>query len=207
MKTDALGNRIWIKRFGVSAAANPYIFDTRQTSDDGYILAIRTAGSNTGSLTGIVGFGGNDFWIMKVDATGNLITQKVFGGTGSDIPSSIYQTFDGGYIVSGGSASSNTGTLTGVTSHGGNDSWVFSLDSSLNLVQQRLYGGNGNEGTTGAYLLPLSSENSYLLLSDSGSSNNGDVTDLNHAAGSGDYWLLKLLSSGDIAWVPDIGQR
>jgi hypothetical protein len=207
MKIDALGNRLWVKRFGVSAAANPYILDVRQTSDDGYIFAIRTAGSNTGSLTGIVGFGGNDFWIMKLDTAGTLVTQKLFGGTGSDTPSSIYQTSDGGYIVSGGSGSSNTGTLTGVVSHGGNDSWVFKLDASLNLVQQKLYGGNGNEGTTGAYLLPLINENSYLLLSDSSSSNNGDVTDLNHAAGSGDYWLLKLLPSGDILWVPDIGQR
>ncbi|WP_027381696.1 hypothetical protein [Chryseobacterium daeguense] len=144
---------------------------------------------------------------MKLDTNGNFKNQKVFGGTGSDIPLPINQTSDGGYIVSGGSASSNTGTLTGVISHGGNDSWVFKLDASLNLVQQKLYGGNGNEGSTGAYLLPIINENAYLLLSDSGSSNNGDVTDLNHAAGTGDYWLLKLLPSGDILWTPDVGQR
>ncbi|SDQ64988.1 hypothetical protein SAMN05421664_2016 [Chryseobacterium soldanellicola] len=207
MKTDALGNRTWIKRFGVSAAANPFTYDVRQITGGGYIFAIRTGDSNTGSLSGIVGFGGNDIWIMKLDAAGNLVTQKLFGGTGSDIPTSINETHDGGYMVSGGSASSNTGTLTGIVSHGGNDSWVFKLDASLNVTQQKLYGGNGNEGSTGAYLLPLTNESSYLLLSDSGSSSNGDVTDVNHAPGTADYWLLKLLPSGEITWVPDVGQR
>jgi hypothetical protein len=207
MKTDALGNRIWIKRFGISAAANPYAIDAHQTSDNGYIFAIRTAAANAGSLTGIAGFGSNDFWIMKLDSTGNLENQKVFGGTGSDTPTSINQTSDGGYIVSGGSGSSNTGTLTGIISHGGNDSWVFKLDASLNLVQQKLYGGNGNEGTSGAYLLPLPGEDAFLLLSDSTSSSNGDVTDVNHLAGAADSWLLKVLPSSEIIWLHDVGQR
>lgn len=66
--------------------------------------------------------------------------KKLLGGSSDDFAYSIQQTSDGGYIVAGYSASSNTGTLTGLINNGGNDYWILKLDSNGNLVWQNSWG-------------------------------------------------------------------
>ena len=39
-----------------------------------------------------VGIGGLDYWIIRIDAEGNIVWQKVIGGTGDDKISSINKT-------------------------------------------------------------------------------------------------------------------
>jgi len=50
--------------------------------------------------------------MVKINSSGTIIWQKSLGGTGNDIPFSIIQTIDGGYIIAGYS-DSNNGDVTG----------------------------------------------------------------------------------------------
>lgn len=65
------------------------------TQDGGYILA------GTMETTPSRGNGGKDIWLVKVDAMGNPIWNKIIGGRNSEIVSSIRETADGGLLISG----------------------------------------------------------------------------------------------------------
>ena len=91
----------------------------QQTGDGGYIVAGDSTSSASGNVTG-TNHGGNDYWIVRLDSTGNIVWQKLLGGSGDDIANSVQQTADGGYIVAGNSGSSASGDVTG-TNHGGGD--------------------------------------------------------------------------------------
>jgi len=53
-------------------------------------------------------------------------------------------------------------------------------------------------------------DGNYIVFGSSGSSNTGDVTDVNNGAGGNqnyDQWLFKIDQTGNIFWIPDIGQK
>ncbi len=119
VKLDATGILQWQKSFGGSSDDKAY--SVQQTTDGGYIVAGYTA-SNDGDLTG--NHAGDDYWLVKLDATGVLQWQKSIGGAGQDVANSVQQTADGGYIVAGYSNSPD-GDVTG--NHGSYDFWVVKL--------------------------------------------------------------------------------
>lgn len=52
----------------------------------------------------------NDYWIVKIDNTGNIEWENTIGGTKDDALYAIQQTPDGGYIVGGGLTQTNRQT-------------------------------------------------------------------------------------------------
>jgi hypothetical protein len=58
----------------------------QQTADGGYVVAGH-AQSNNGNVTG--NHGGRDYWMVKLDGTGNIQWQKCLGGTIDDRAYSI----------------------------------------------------------------------------------------------------------------------
>ena len=173
----------WQRSLGGSWHDDAY--SIQQTADGGYIVA-GDSYSNDGDVTG--NHGGNDYWIVKLDASANITWQRALGGSNSDGALSIQQTTDGGYIVAGYSES-NDGDVTG--NHGGpTDYWVVKLDASGNITWQKSLGGSNNEG---AFSIQQTSDGGYIVAGNSGS-NDGDITG-NH--GDRDYWVVKL--------GPDVG--
>ncbi len=78
---------LWTRTFG--GPGNDYVYDLKQTSDGGYILA--------GS--GVFGTGGPNVYLVKTDANGDTIWTRFFDANDSDHASSVQQTDDDGYIV------------------------------------------------------------------------------------------------------------
>jgi hypothetical protein len=71
----------------------------RQTADGGYIVAGGSF-SNDGDVTGHHGYNiYADYWILKLDGSGNIQWRKTYGGSKGDIAMSVRQTNEGGYIV------------------------------------------------------------------------------------------------------------
>src|SRR5262249_44877642 len=73
----------------------------------------------------------NDYWITKLDNSGNLLWQLSAGGTDLDVANCIRNTADGGYIVTGFSRS-NDGNVTG--NHGSDDVWNVKLGPDITGV-------------------------------------------------------------------------
>ncbi len=92
---------------------NERAYSINQITDGGFILA--------GEITADTG--DTNILILKLNANGELIWQKTYGGSGNDSARSIQQTADDGYIVAG--------KIT--TDVGDTDFWVLKLDPNGNL--------------------------------------------------------------------------
>jgi len=159
----------WEKLFG--SPADDRALSSNITSDGGYIIGASTEDS-----------GNYDFYIIKLDSTGNFVWDEVYGTSGRDVVYSIEQTTDGGYIVGGYSEN-----------NGQRDYQVIKLDAMGDLEWQNLIGGNLYEA---ARSIHQTSDSGYLIAGNSLSSANGDVTDTSN--GQRDAWVVKLNANGEI---------
>lgn len=170
-KLNSAGGTTWQKTYGIGNADEAYFI--QQTNDTGYIMAGSTYSASSSY----------DMWILKLDATGNVIWQKSYGGTNSDYARSVKQTSDSGYIAAGSTSSFGAG---------GSDAWIIKLDSTGTIIWQRAYGGvNSDE----AYSVLQDSDGSYII---AGRTNS-------FGAGLYDFWLLKIDSNGNIIWQKTYG--
>jgi len=165
----------------LGGTGDDYAFSIQQTNNSGYIVSGCSI-SNDGDVTG--SHGNNDYWVVKLDLSGNIQWQKSLGGTGDDNAFSIQQTNDGSYIVAGNS-SSNDGDVTG--NHGYPDYWVVKLDSSGNLQWQKSLGGSLYDLATS---IQQTNDGGYIV-SGFSQSNDGDVTG-HHGNSCPDAWVVKL---------------
>ena len=173
-------------------------YSITQTADGGYIIGGTTESSQNGDVTDI-GKGGVDCWVIKLDATGSIIWNKVFGGSGFDQFKNIEPTTDGGYIFCATTGSSANGDVTGINK-GVFDLWVVKLNAIGNITWNVLLGGNMPE-IAGSIL--QTADNGYILGGYTNSSANGDVTEV--SKGSTDFWIVKLNSLGAVQWNKLLG--
>ena len=113
---------------------------------------------------------------------GSLIWQKCLGGSNRDYAYSISPTDDGGYIVAGGTDSSD-GDVSG--NHGNYDVWVVKLNSAGEILWQKCLGGTGEDC---ANSISPTNDGGYIVAGYTYSSD-GDVSG-NH--GDRDVWVVKL---------------
>jgi hypothetical protein len=190
IKLDSNGIMQWQKSLGgyymdVIAAID-------QTSDGGYMVAGWTD-SNDGDVTG--NHGGSDYWLVKLDASGNIQWQKTYGGSGHESSYGAQQTSDGGYVIAG-RTSSTDGDVTGF--HGGSDFWVVKTDSAGTLQWAKCYGGTNGEV---AHSIRQTTDGGYIVAGETGSTD-GDVTGPH---GSTDSWVIKLDANGILQWQRCLG--
>jgi hypothetical protein len=97
VRTDAAGNILWSKTINGFTFINTN--EVHQTSDGGFIV-IGAASPLTGP---------DNVLLLKMDASGNIIWQKIFSSTANNYEDaySVRQTNDGGYIITGSSINPN----------------------------------------------------------------------------------------------------
>lgn len=190
-KFSASGSLVWEKYFGGSDNENGMKIIT--TTDGGYLISALTYSAN-GDVSGYRGNG--DMWLLKVDANGNKVWDKTFGGTGYDYDSYVTATSDGGYLLAGGT-SSNDGDISGLS--GSSDVVVFKLDASGNKVWTKKYGGSKSERPFSI----ITTKDGGSIIVGRTDSNDGDVSGL-HGSDL-DMWVLKLDSKGQKTWQATLG--
>ena len=213
-KMDENGEMGWQKSFG--GPGSDMLQSIKNTQDGGFILAGVSNSSNHKKDKSFRNDkkdscrGGNDFWIIKLDASGNEEWQKTIGGSGQEKLQSICQTKEGGYILGGSSSSDltpavsidekqNIGEKT-ENSFGNMDYWIVKLDKKGKIEWQKIIGG--------LYFDELRSieqtvDRGFILGGYSNSPASGNKTDDN--IGNGDYWVVKLDMKGEIEWQKTIG--
>lgn len=194
VKLNAEGVIVWKKTLG--GTDSEYANSIQQTSDGGYIIAGNTE-SNDGDVSGNHSVNFDDFWIVKLNASGTIVWQKTMGGTDHDRAASIQQTIDGGYIIAG-NTSSNNGDVTGYHGTSFLDGWVVKLNATGTIVWQKALGGSSDDFASS---IQPTSDGGYIVAGVTGS-NDDDVTG-NH--GIFDSWVVKLNSIGAIVWQKTLG--
>ena len=127
VKLDRFGTIIWNKLIGGNN--DEYASSVKQTSEGGFIVAGYSNSSFSGDVTE-TNHGVSDYWIVKLDAAGNISWNRLIGGNRTDYASSIMQTSDGGFIVAGFSNSSFNGDVTGTNHSTFFDYWIIKLSST-----------------------------------------------------------------------------
>lgn len=214
-KMNEKGDLEWQKSIGGSGF--DLLQSIKNTRDGGFILA-GTSGSNSGFQKGEACKGITDFWVIKLDATGQEQWQRTIGGSGQDELICAFQTKDGGYIL-GGSSSSNPapisnakpdGKSTATTkadlyaksekSRGNMDYWVVKLNKEGVIEWQKTYGGQYADLLRS---MEQTNDLGFILVGYSSSPISGDKTDANK--GVGDYWVIKINDVGEIQWQNSYG--
>lgn len=216
LKLDARGEIEW--QLSLGGSGQEILQSLMITKDGGYIVAASSS-SNVPeeALTNSVieqsdkskvilkdtnSFGNLDYWIIKIDAKGNLLWQKSFGGKYADLLCEIIQTPDGGFIA-GGYSNSPEAVLNKVgvgfpkseKSYGMADYWVIRLDNKGNLLWQKVYGGEGEDQLQA---MKLTDEGHIIL---AGNSDSGTTGNKNTSNGKGtDFWIVKTDENGAILW-------
>jgi hypothetical protein len=183
IKLDDAGTLLWQKALGGTSddAAN----SIAQTTDDGFIVAGYSS-SNDGDVSGNHGLW--DYWVVKLDATGNLVWQKSLGGSNNDVAYAVKQSSDGGYIVTGYSESSD-GDVSG--NSGARDFWIVKLNEIGDLEWENYFGGSAYDES---YAVAETAAGDFVASGFAGS-NDGDVSG-NH--GGYDFWVVKIDAIGNM---------
>jgi hypothetical protein len=124
---------------------------------------------------------------------------KRFGGTQDETLQATLRTTDGGYLLAGSSRSGLEGDRS-ETSRGGLDFWIVKLSANGTKLWDKRYGGTGYDGLHAAI---QTTDGGFLLAGTSSSIISGDKSEGNR--GAGDYWIVKISSSGVKEWDKTYG--
>jgi hypothetical protein len=188
-KLDNQGNVQWQRFFGGSA--NDRAFDVLQTNDGGYLL---TGYSESTDFDITDNKGTYDYWVLRLNVTGDLIWQKSFGGSGIDQARKLIKAEDNTYIVVGNSFSTD---LNVTSNYGSSDYWILKINDSGDIIWKKNYGGTDFDYATSI----KKSKDGYVLCGYSKSSD----THLNLNYGNNDFWVIKINEQGNLLWQKNFG--
>lgn len=146
VKTDAAGDTLWTKTFGGSQ--NDEGVSLTVNSDNGFTFLVR---DSSGAGKDI------DVRIIRTSGTGNVMWNKVYGGTQKDTPKMVQKTSDGGYILA--AISRSYGWINP-------DMYILKCNSSGDTTWTRHYGGANHEH---CYAVREQPDGSYIAVGKSAS--------------------------------------
>ena len=199
LRLDASGNILWERSFGFSGHDHSY--DVVQTSDGGFFfsgfLDVTSSGGqgNNGKSPYLTRHGVGEFWGTRLDADGNLVWRRYFGGTNNDRSFGVVEANDGGLVMVGASESDDFDISN---SKGSYDFWVVKVSAKGDMLWEKSFGGSGIDK---AYAVVKTEDNAYAITGNTFSMD----TDISKNNGESDIWLIKVSDDGDLLWEKTLG--
>ena len=172
IKTSALGDTLWTRTYGGPSVE--YGTSVQQTADGGCVIA---------GCTYSYGAGDVDVYLIKTDSSGDTLWTKTCGGPGEDWGTSVQQTTDGDYIITGHTWHSADSSL---------DVYLIKTDSVGDTLWTRTYGGSRGDG---GYSVQQTADGGYIVTGGTWS----------YGAGYDDVYLIKINPQGDTIWTRTYG--
>jgi len=167
IKLNNDGNLTWQNVYGNSS------------EDWGYSVSVASTGCIVvGGYTKSFGGADKDFWVLKLSAIGTILKQKYYGGGSDDLATTIQETNEGDFIITGG-----TNSYDG----NGEDFWTLKLDDDLDIIWEKAYGGYNTERCYSVY---QTSDGGYVM------------TGFTNSFGQGnwDFWVVKTGPNGAVTF-------
>ena len=174
LKVKPTGDTIWTKTYGDTNDERAYAMVQTQDSN---VLVAGTISSR--------GAGSDDIWLLKVNANGDTLWSKTFGGTSAEKPICMVQTLDGNILVAGRTASFGAGLW---------DIWLLKVKPNGDTIWTRTYGGTSSD-----------EPGAMIQLQDSNVLVAGYTASFGMGAGGTDVWLLDVKPNGDTLWTKTLG--
>jgi hypothetical protein len=172
IKTDSSGDTQWTRSYGGDEI--DFSRSVIQTLDGGYIISGGTTSFGAGFF---------DVYLIKTNSQGESLWTKTYGDTGSDASTSVQQTFDGGYIITG---------WKNYFSPSSQRVYLVKTDSKGDTLWTKTYGGSmSSRGNS----VQQTSDGGYIITGYTYSS----------ITGSYDVYLIKTDSNGDTLWTKTYG--
>jgi hypothetical protein len=121
VKTDSYGDTLWIRAYG--GPSLDYGHGVCEVDGGAYVVA---------GYTMSFGSGYEDVYLLKLDAGGDTLWARTYGGAGSDEAKSVCYTSDGYIVVAGRTESFGAGQ---------SDVYILKVDAAGDTVWSRTYGG------------------------------------------------------------------
>ena len=180
----------WQKHFGGSK--DDKALDIIQTLGGDFIIS---GSSESSDLDVSENAGSKDFWLVKLSNNGILLWEKSFGFLGEDYGTTLLETKDGGFLITGVldvSASNGQGNAKStITNHAGGDYWVLKTNNLGALEWSRYFGGSFTEIPLG---IVETDNHNYIIV---GSSDSNDFN-ISNNKGSYDFWMTKIATDGSL---------
>ena len=186
---DFDGNIVWTKEFKKN---DTDIFINMLQIDDESFFVVGTTEST--DIEGSEFKGKVDVLLIKYDFDGNIIYKKTWGTKDYDEITESYINNKNELIICGTSTDAEGYKVYGA------DAFILKYDFDGNLIQEKLFGGDGRDTATG--VIPISDDSLLMILS----SNSSSIGDLNLGNNKDFHDLLvKFDENLDLLWVKDIG--
>jgi hypothetical protein len=163
IRTDAYGDTLWTRAHGGWGKEEAYS-----------VIALAGGGYAAVGYTESYGAGGADVWLMRLDAGGDTVWTRTYGGSLDERGEDIKRTADKGFIIAG-SSSSFTPNL--------HDMYLVKVDAAGDTMWTRTYGGPEMEHARSVEQIP---GGGYMVCG----------WTFSMGAGNGDAFLAALAPSG-----------
>jgi len=188
-KLDVNGNIEWRNYFG--GTNNDRSYDAVQANDGGFIV---TGFSESNDFDVSNSNGSYDYWVLKLNNSGELLWEKSLGGSEIDQARSVVKTDDNAYIIAGNSFSTDGDNSN---NYGSSDFLLVKLSDAGETLWSKNYGGSLFDFATS---INKSSEG-FIVTGYSKSSDQDVIGNF----GDNDYWVLKISDQGDLNWQRNFG--
>ncbi len=168
IKINNAGDTIWTKTF--DNGSDEWGASVKQTSDGGYII--------TGSIHGM-SYNYSDVYLVKTDNNGDTIWSRTYGRGGNDYGSSVQQTTDGGYIITG---------ATAIAGSASDDVYLIKTNDIGDTIWTKTIGGSNIDAGS---CCKQTIDGGYIITGHTSSYGNGNR----------DVYLIKTDSYGDTLWT------
>jgi hypothetical protein len=172
IKTGPAGDVTWSEHYGGSYTEE--VYDIQQTADGGYIAVGYTSTNTAGYF---------DVYFLRLDAAGDTLWTKTYGGIDYDYGYSVAETLDGGFIIAGRTSSFGKGWRS---------AYFIRTDAGGDTLWTRAHGGWGKDEAYSVAALP------------GGGYAAAGYTE-SYGAGESDVWLIRMDAAGDTLWTRTYG--
>ena len=182
VKLDTKGELEWQKVYG--GEGDDQLQAALQSVDGNFLLAGSSASGTTGNKNASNGKG-TDFWLLKIDPSGEVLWQKTYDIGKADLLTSLEESRDGSLLL-GGHAQSETYSTKKKDKEGINDYIAIKTDPQGEEQWTQTVGSGGEDILRKAV---ETRDGDYLL---AGTSMGAVSRDRYTGQGRNDFWVVKL---------------
>jgi hypothetical protein len=154
--------------------ANDYTYGFVPTNDGGYMMVGSTCS---------YGAGASDVWLIKVDAHGNMVWNKTFGGPFTDYGCNVVTASDGGYVLVGYTCFDNASGI-----YEAPDALLIKVDADGNMLWNQTYGKA--QDADYALTVAVTTDGGYVLAG----------AKYPNVTGTEEGWVVKVDVNGNLQW-------